>query len=123
MTSKTAAKDIVKGGKDSRKYRQQRRRKRPKVFNRANAATSTDVHDEDASRQNEEVIEAEPYRHIQLYHKKTVSQSKVESIPLPVNELLSGYRLIDIIILSILYKHVRCSICKAVVLLLCQTMD
>ena len=53
---------MVKGGKDNRKQRQQRRRQRPKVFHRPNAATNTDVHDADASRQNEEVIESEPYR-------------------------------------------------------------
>ena len=51
---------------------------------------------------------------------ETVSQSKVEPIPSPINELLSGYRLIDINILSVLFKHVSCSICKAVGLLLCQ---
>ena len=139
---------MVKGGKDNRNQRQQRRRQRPKVFHRPNAATNTDVHDADASRQNEEVIESEPYRQNEgvvdsvvadadqtqddttnimeddsphtTIPDETVSQSKVEPIPLPINELLSGYRLIDINILSVLFKHVSCSICKAVGLLLCQ---
>ena len=121
---------MVKGGKDNRKQRQQRRRQRPKVFHRHTAATNTDVHDADASRQNEEVIESEPYRQNEgvvdsvvadadqtqddatnimednsphtTIPDETVSQSKVEPIPLPINELLSGYRLIDINILSVL---------------------
>ena len=139
---------MVKGGKDNRK---QRRRQRPKVFHRPNAATDTDVHDADASRQNEEVIESEPYRQNEgvvdsvvadadqtqddttnimeddsphtTIPDETVSQSKVEPIPLPINELLSGYRLIDINIRSVLFKHVSCSICKAVGLLLCQNKN
>ena len=119
---------MVKGGKDNRKHRQQRRKKRPNIFHKpSNAATSTEVHDADPSRQSEEVIDSDTSRqneevidcivadvdqaqddvHIHtpniiedcastIPEEETVSQSKVKSIPLPVDELLSGYRLIDI---------------------------
>ena len=138
---------MVKGGKDNNVEK-----KRPNVFHRpSNAATSTEVHDADPSRQSEEVIESDTSRQndevidcivadvdqaqddVHLHttniredctptipEAETVSQSKVESIPLPVDELLSGYRLIDINILSILFKHVSCSRCKPVGLLLTQ---